>query len=72
MFVRAFHVAVCVVVFGCVHSGFDEYFRCKASKTVFCCQGGLLLLVDVHPGPVGPVCGEVAVVVCLEGALVVT
>ena len=71
MFVCAFHVAFCVVVFGCVHSSFDEYFWCEASETVFCCQGGLLLLIDIPPGPVGAVCGEVAVVVCIEGALVV-
>ena len=72
MFAGASHVALCVMVFGYVHSGFNKYSWSEASDTVFCCQGGLLFLIDVHLNPVGAVCGEVAVVVFVELALMVT
>ena len=37
---------------------------------IFCCQGGALLLIEAHLGPLWAVGGEVAVVVYIELSLV--
>ena len=72
MFVRALHIAFRFVVSVCFQSGSDDHFRLEASEAVMRCQGCLLLFTDVHLCPVRAVCGEVAVVVDVEGTLVVT
>ena len=63
MFVRALHIAFCLVVSVCFQSGSDDHFRLEASEAVIGCQGCLLLFADVHPCPVRAVCGEVTLVV---------
>ena len=63
MFVGAGYIAVGLMVLADVYCLLDDYLGGEASETVFCCFGGLLLLLDVHSCPVD---GEVAVVVHVE------
>ena len=58
--VCAGHVAVILMVFVDVYWVLYDYLWGEAPEAVFCCLGGLLLLVDVHSCPLRAVGREIA------------